>query len=332
MRNITRHGIIALSLLALACGAVAAAPATAAPVASVPLESHGPVSVIAVRINGEGPFTFVIDTGATVPKIDHEIVKQLGLISDREPQNGESVSVEVLTVGDLRLQDVKAESRDVHDMFGDEKLDGVIGLSAFAGYLVTVDLPLQELRFAEGELPPPDGAEVLAYTLAARDDSDGPSEVPTLAIEVAGQEMTVDLDPAGFGSLTLHTDLADSLPLSSAPETIGRINNGEGQFPILGAALDGSISIGAHEIARPGLFFSEAFDDPTLGSRALGTFVITFDQANTRVRIQRLTGRDDPLVLLGESLRPQSGEGETIKVAFNRDLDKVRFVTLLSPT
>jgi hypothetical protein len=60
--------------------------------------------------------------------------------------------------------------------------------------------------------------------------------------------------------------------------------------------------------------------------------VLTFDLAQQRVRIERPSDRANPLFAKAANLLPQSGAGDDLKSAFNKNVDRVRLMVLLSPT
>ena len=76
----------------------------------------------------------------------------------------------------------------------------------------------------------------------------------------------------------------------------------------------------------------EAFADATLGYDALTNLVVTFDQANKRVRIVRVEGQAARLLETAAELKPLSGEGLDLKAAFNADKGKTRLLVIVSPT
>ena len=57
--------------------------ATTAVGCSLPLESKNGSWIVSVRIGGEGPFRFLLDTGSTVTVISSELAKRLNLLPDR---------------------------------------------------------------------------------------------------------------------------------------------------------------------------------------------------------------------------------------------------------
>jgi hypothetical protein len=124
----------------------------------------------------------------------------------------------------------------------------------------------------------------------------------------------------------------EQFPLASEAGVIGQTKNEDGVFPILGASLEGTLAVGSHRFDNPSVFFSESFEHPSLGSGILEPFVLTLDLGNHRVRIERPTDRINPLLAKAAHLAPQTGEGDDIRSTFNKNVDRVRLMVLLSPT
>jgi len=303
------------------------------PLTSVAIQPYGSFYLVDVKINDRGPFKFVIDSAAPATIVDTSVVQELGLPVEEESE-GSNPRVEIgsLTLGSARFAGVAAEVRDLDEIWGEGSPSGVFGFELFGKRLVTLDLPLQKLVVHEGELPQPDGQEILAYTVRSRDDELGERLVPTIEIMVAGRSVNVELNPLGFGTLSLPKSQMERFPLVSESGVIGHSKNRGEVSPILGTSLEGTMVVGGHRFDRPSVFFSEAFEYPSLGSGTLEPFVLTLDSAHKRIRVERPTGRANPLLSKAAGLVPQSGEGDDIRSAFNRNVDSVRLMVLLSPT
>ena len=349
MRSPTKTLFIVVPLLALIVGPVCAQTEDPArflanpevrevveqqtPLLSVPLQPYGPVYLVDVTINDRGPFKFVIDSGTPSSIVDTSVIQELGLTVE-DPIDGSIPQVELAAVrlGSARFVDVAAQVRDFKEIWGDGAPSGVLGFELFGERLVTLDLPLQKLVVRDGRLPAPDGREILGYKLQSIDDVLGKRLVPTIEITVAGQPLNVELNPLGFGALALPKTYMDQFSLASESGVIGNSRNQDGVFPILGASLDGSMVVGGHHFEKPSIFFSDSFEYPSLGSGTLESFVLTLDSAQQRVRVERPSGRANPLLTRAAGLVPQSGEGEELKSAFNANVDRARLMVLLSPT
>src|SRR2546421_4071240 len=86
MRNLRTFTFSILFLLA--CVVCAAAQSSA--VAVAPMHFRGLMPVVEVKLNGQGPFAFMIDTGAGMQAdIDTSVAEQLGLQANGTAINGD---------------------------------------------------------------------------------------------------------------------------------------------------------------------------------------------------------------------------------------------------
>jgi predicted aspartyl protease len=110
---------------------------------------NGAAILVPVKINGQGPYTFVFDTGATFTCIDEKLVEQLKL-----PESSGRVGVGIvviegaaklvevnsLEVGDATAKDLKACVIDFQRLqTGGLSAQGLIGLNFLKSYRVTID-------------------------------------------------------------------------------------------------------------------------------------------------------------------------------------------------
>ena len=70
-------------------------------------------------------------------------------------------------------------------------------------------------------------------------------------------------------------------PLSEELATLFR------EVDLLEAPLRGGVWVGSTELREPTLRFADGFDEALLGRRILENLVVTFDQRNKRVRVER---------------------------------------------
>jgi hypothetical protein len=180
----------------------------------IPLRIEGGVPVIELMVNAEGPFLFVIDTGAEGgPRLDSSLMEKLGLKpsgqmpdgdpSGRSPRMADTVKLDFLEVGGLRFTDVAATSKDYKNSPRPLPADGIIGLALFKDYLVTLDFPARVLRIRRGELPKADGAEILDYQVE--------HGVPSVELNVGTATIMAHLDCGNMiGEFVLPTDSSKS--------------------------------------------------------------------------------------------------------------------------
>lgn len=152
-----------LSAQLLGCGlnlpTQVGAPAAAAP-GAVKFKLAAPSDaaiVVQVKINGRGPYDFVLDTGATFTCVDNELAEQLKLPEWHgglgtvvlTPVGGgmRLLKVETLEVGDAKASGLTVCALDLSRMqppgFG---VRGLVGLNFLKSYRMTIDFRQRVLR------------------------------------------------------------------------------------------------------------------------------------------------------------------------------------------
>ncbi len=144
------------SLAALVCAVlictVGPVPANAA-VTCVPmrLASSGyPVAIVQARVNGTGPYRFLVDTGATVTIVSTSLAQRLHLAALPAVVQGVGAggrfstraSTASISVGAARQQRVLVATFDLSDIQkAVGSVDGAIGYNFLKSYRVTLDYP-----------------------------------------------------------------------------------------------------------------------------------------------------------------------------------------------
>ena len=122
-----------------------------------------------VKINGEGPFKFVIDSGASLPVISNETAKKLGLRAIARGGYARAVggtgSFEIvygfldnLQIGDIRIDAVPVFFRSLlsaNDEDPKMKPAGYLGLSVLSGFLTTIDYKTLSMTLEHNKLLQP---------------------------------------------------------------------------------------------------------------------------------------------------------------------------------
>jgi len=257
----------------------------------VPMQTADGVPTVEVMINGQGPFVFGFDTGAQAdPRIDASLVEKFNLKSTgqvqatdpsrRNFQTSQTYKLDSLSVGSLRLTDVNVISRDLKHSPRPLKVDGILGLNAFAEYLVTLDFPAKKLRFDKGELPKSDGAEILDYKNEAG--------IATVELSVGDKKIQARLDTGnGIGAFVFPTAFAEKLTFAGEPRVVGRARSATGDMEIKQIQIKDLIKLGRHEFPDATVVYPALGDIANIGFKTLGQFVITFDQRSERVRLTR---------------------------------------------
>lgn len=257
----------------------------------IPLRMEGGMPAIELMVNGQGPFLFGIDTGAQgSSRIDATLVEKLQLKasgkiqatdgSGRSPQTVDTVKLDSIAIGNLRFTGVTAGSRNFKNSPRPLKIDGIVGLSLFSEYLVTLDFPKKLLRFERGALPKSDGAEVLDYK--------SEQGVPLVELAVGNTKIDAHLDSGNMiGEFVLPTAFVEKLTQASEPKVVGRARSASGDMEIKQVQITEIVRLGRHEFPNATITFPALGDIGNVGARLLSQFAVTFDQRHQRVRLAR---------------------------------------------
>src|SRR5438093_13711500 len=113
--------------------------------------------IVPVKINGRGPFKFVLDTGATFTCIDQKLVDQLKLPEWRgqfgagvlAPTEGavKLVSIDTFEVGNTKATDMKACAIEFSRLqTGGLDVRGLVGLNFLKSFQVKIDFKKKVLH------------------------------------------------------------------------------------------------------------------------------------------------------------------------------------------
>ena len=170
-RRLLAAAIPALAISSAGCDAGALGPLgpSTEPAQTVPgeiaFELAGPggaVIVVPVRINGEGPFDFVVDTGATFTCVDQELAEKLqlpeqpGSVGFGAGIGGSGtvriVEIDTLEVGTARAEETMAAVIDLSSIKESGiVVRGLIGLNFLKAYRVTFDFERNVLRLDQSQ-------------------------------------------------------------------------------------------------------------------------------------------------------------------------------------
>jgi predicted aspartyl protease len=257
-------------------------------VVEVPMDLGSGRPVVRVMIDGNGPYDFILDTGASSTLVDAGLAAELGLPEAGEgtigdPKNPEAftnpvVKARSLKIGGLELSGVSLITFDIRKMMG-PTYGGIVGLPHLADLLVTLDYPRGRVVFTRGEL-------------AAAD----PQAVPyrsgvcpiTLPMTVTGQALTAHLDSGNPGTFMLPKALAKGWKFKSEPVEVGAAGTVNNMSTIWSAQVDGTVEVGGLVYSDPQVLLSDLLAEwANMGFDALRDVVLTVDQKNQRLRMVR---------------------------------------------
>ena len=286
MRNLR----VLTASIALFFAGVVSVPAQNRTVAVAPMQFRGLMPVIEVKINGQGPFFFAIDTGGGMQAdIDPSVATQLNLqptgkvlIGDPSRQNDremELTSIASLTFGGAEFRNVTALIRAQRITKDYPEVDGFLGFALFTEYLLTLDYPAMQVRLGRGALPKANGADILPFEIENR--------IPVIEVAVGKLRMKAHVDSGNFvAGFILPEEVVEQLTLLSEPVTVGHARSVTNKIEIKQAQLKDTIRIGSFQYPEATIAFP-APSDTNVGFKILREFAITFDQKNKRMKFER---------------------------------------------
>lgn len=276
-------------LLAAAASGTRAQPASQA-VRALPIEYLAHLATIQITVNGTGPHTFIVDTGAGVTVLNQTLAASLNLpvVGKTEvgspmgsaPIEADSLAIDSLGIGAVMISNPPAIAMELDAIFS--PLDapaGILAAASLDGYLMTIDFPNGYVLVRPGELPPADGRRVLEYGHG--------SVVPHLPIDVAGKTIDVALDTGAPTEISLPSHYAEVLPLTSPPAVTGTGRTVDAEFEVSTATLDGSLNLGEIEFPGATIQFNDRARYGNLGMRILAELSLTIDSKNHRIAVDR---------------------------------------------
>lgn len=116
--------------------------------------------VVPVHINGQGPFDFVLDTGATLTCVNEPLVADLNL-PERSGRSGiasglagsgqvQLVKIDSLRIGEVQAMDLTACAISLESLQqADLEVQGLLGLNFLKSFRMTLDFERETLRLEQ---------------------------------------------------------------------------------------------------------------------------------------------------------------------------------------
>ena len=254
------------------------------------MQFRGLMPVIEVKLNGQGPFVFTIDTGAGMQAdIDTSVAVRLKLQPSGRVLNGDpsgendravdTAQIDSIAFGGAEFRNVTAVIRPQRITKDYPEVDGILGFALFTDNLLTLDYPAMQVRLARGALPAANGADILSFEIENR--------IPVIEVGIGKIRVRAHVDSGNFvAGFILPEELVEQLRLLSAPVTVGRARSVSNQIEIKQAQLRDTIHIGRYDYPQATITFP-ALSDTNVGLKVLREFALTFDQKNRRMRLER---------------------------------------------
>lgn len=242
--------------------------------ADVPMRLHRGMPVVAVRVNGSGPFSFGVDTGA----MDSVIVFS-SLAAQLGARDSDRVPIESISIGDAVFTGISGKSNNLGP--AGLPFDGILGLPLFADYLLTLDYPAGCMRIERAELPKADGKTVLAL-------DEHPTGLAILELEVDGESLAALVDTGNTAAaFYLPKSLVSRLTWTSDSGTSRVARTAGGEITLEEIKLAGVVRLGQFDFNQPVVVSGDTFSMAIIGGQAFEEYVVSIDQRNRRMRLSR---------------------------------------------
>lgn len=233
-----------------------------------------PLILIPVEVNGEGPFDFILDTGAGTSLLSLELEKKLNIkiLGSKEGRSaGGAVSVSLaklnsLAVGSVKLDNVDVGVVDLSQIAKtvDARIDGDLGYNFLKHFRITVDYRKSEIRFDD-----PKRIESAGRLKAV-------TEVPLRLASPAKPLILVDVYANGSGPFQFAVDtgtsttaitpeLAKQLKVANSP--VGQVTTGGAPVDVTAGSVQ-SFQVGGAKVDNMPVIVADFF---AMLSNAIGT-------------------------------------------------------------
>jgi hypothetical protein len=238
---------------------------------TAPLVGSPTLPVVEIRLNGRGPFRFLIDLGSNVVIVRKNVVTAAAGQTLVRRTNSDIVQFDSLRLGGARFDHIVAGAYDSLDV------DGVIGYNLLRLTPFTLDYPagrfsLHKRRLSEG------GDGVLPYQVEGR--------MPYLWVRFGRDSVLANLDTGASEWFTLPSAYHDSIKWERKPTPGPTVtNNQTGTRPVLAGQSRDSLLVGPLRLGPGTIYVNADADAPWLGSASLRYARWTFDPGAQRVEI-----------------------------------------------
>lgn len=285
-------GLIALMLVQAAAPQPAEGDDDSKPVVSgsdtcLPMKLADGLPLISGKL-AERDVNLGFDTGAPgAPTIEPSVIEalKLGQIGEAlitDPSGKNPLSVGLYELRDLKIGNVTVEkwmavARPPKKNRRLAEPDGIIGLTAFKGFVVTFDYPGRRVLLTKGRLPEPDGRSSFRYE----------GGIPRVSLSIEGHpiEAHIDTGNARYG-LIIPESLATQLTGYRNRFPIGIARTINNQFDLMALPITDS-RVGAFPLYAGTVAFPSVAGRANIGSLLLMDMVLKVDPANSIVSLER---------------------------------------------
>lgn len=252
----------------------------------IPMDLSSRRPIVAVMLNGKGPYKFIFDTGSMAHVIDEKLSSEFGfnVVGEdtlRTPGSDSillSKRVTVPKVGFSRTNILKDVEMNIINLRSMLSVDGILSSNFFEDYLLTMDYPNSNLEIKTGELIK---GEAGAISFLQKPG------VINFNLDVNGISVEAHLDTGSPGGISLPYSLKDQLTLKNEPKQGHTIRTPVASFKKWDAELKGDITLGNVIIKNPSIALVEGFKYANLGYDVIKDLRTTMDRKNSLIKFEQ---------------------------------------------
>jgi len=255
---------------------------------SSPMIRIGAMPGIGASINGRGPYTFGIDTGADgFVHLSSQLAQALALpvigeAMASDPSGKNPIHIRRFKISALQLAGVTFKDLDAEGMpplpGAAKLLDGILGMDLFDALTLSLDFKKGEVGLSSLPAPAADGRSVFAYE---------PGPTIRLPVTIGAATYEADLDTGNMGSpLLFPTEWIARLPTHGAPQKRGIAHSISQTVQMYAVPLDAPARVGAVLLPASEVAYPNVAPVANIGSKALQGMVVRIDRANRRVQFE----------------------------------------------
>jgi predicted aspartyl protease len=249
----------------------------------VPFEAIDGRIYVQAKVDGQGPFRFAVDTGASgLGRADSSLVSALGLETGRPTLNSDGVqtaeidttTLDSLDVGGLVRNDVVVPTRDYSSRVAPEAaFSGIVAREFFSDGLLVIDFPGRTIAFSR------------KLSLSPGQDGALPYERPfRIPVSIGNVRTEGNLDTGANIAFVLPKPLFDRIggtPLRQAGHgSLANTTIDTGRSTVAGPFRIGNATLRDVEVRVSG-----QYPEVLIGAHALQDFVVLIDQRSRRVAV-----------------------------------------------
>lgn len=132
--------------------------------------------VVQVKINDQGPYRLLFDTGAPAVAVNNKVARAAGILTKNTKPPALTLfggmgqfPIKTLAIGDLRVENVSTLVIDhpLVEMMAKSQgpIDGIVGFPVFARYRMTIDYQAKQMTFVPNGFQPRDAMQAIMESL-----------------------------------------------------------------------------------------------------------------------------------------------------------------------